>query len=1372
MKKKFLKQIVCVFMVIAMTITIIPENLLSVQAAEPLWQHMSDVEAATGYASYDLESDTISFGLTGDFSGRMNYVGIADVSGKDYAIEFDLKAEGGALGVYNYEDSGELFGVYMDMGAGLLDNVHVQNGAFKRNFWSQDNNTTIGDGIVYFDNGSWSGTTDMAGCRIRVEYIRGAGGTLSGGTVNYYKMDSATEKYVFMASMAIPEDVADDPDLKNHFGIQMWSGKGSVSNITVSEFNATPAWVHMSDVEEATGYASYDRVNDTISFGLTGDFSGRMNYVGIADVSGKDYAIEFDLKAEGGALGVYNYEDSGELFGVYMDMGAGLLDNVHVQNGAFKRNFWSQDNNTTNGDGIVYFESGSWDATSDMAGCHIRVEVLRGNEGTLAGGSMNYYKKDDVTGKYQRLARFAIPTDVIEDPDSTNHLGIQMWSGTGSVSNIIVSEYEPSKLPVGGGDSNTEAVYVSVDDGDSLPIATYVEGKYIIGWTIDGQNVTTFDKEIDADKYVAEFIDTKMLSVKKQDGTVTNEGTENAKKNVRFIASVNDLDYETAGFAISLKNSKPEVGGSNCTHKGTTIVYKALNADGESQKVDVVYPGGYSTHMYALEILNIPAYDVGTTIYIRAYVELPDGKYVYGDVREVQVTENGDGVLTSTGFSMESYAVGDNYGMRIINPQGEVVSEQNAPVILRVKKDTPSGDTTGSSSTQEIISTHYQDVKVTKGSLTATAEVSSTAGSKFAITDVYSINSEGGFILSRDIDVMVAAEEDDGFNSIVEYREKTPGTYDQYEYFIPSTVIRNNDHIMSGAIGYDLSQSFVLARDSQTGLPMVMLKNKNNNYAFSMGRIIDGKVTSGVDESSNNWIVDADLDYGSTGLSNTSGTTSAVLWYPGVGTNSTGSVERSHPIQAGVEHCYDVLLLPMQEENFTDAMVTAYKTQYAVNKDNGGVPDKDADLNSVYNATMDLLDTNTKQYNGTDYGMPFAMTLDGNVLTVDGYKQTDYLMGFIGQQTSVGYQLIRSGLKTGKTEQLTKGVSIVDFWATESFTEYGFPCVAYVTRNSEWVSSSGLQNFLRYTSDGMEGILDAYLLMRNVGDTRDSWLEACKTYANWLVSIQNTDGSFPRAYNQDTGKVADTDKHTTSCNIRYLVRMYEQTQDAAYLNAAIAAGNYVYNTNYVADSYHGGCPDGFNVLDKESAIMALYGFSSLYQVTGETKWLNAAEHAAICAASFIYTFDFNVTGEGSYNIYNTVGTSGLSRISTGNWGSDPFAAYLYYEYFKLYVYTGDTFYYNFAELLQDNTKQFMNINGSIPVYGANGLVNEAVAIANMWYEDDVEAYLPWISIAMLDPIGTMESAFTVQTIEEANEFERSTLLNLLTDYGAGGKFKR
>lgn len=744
-----------------------------------------------------------------------------------------------------------------------------------------------------------------------------------------------------------------------------------------------------------------------------------------------------------------------------------------------------------------------------------------------------------------------------------------------------------------------------------------------------------------------------------------------------------------------------------------------------------------------------------------------------GDITPT-VLEKGGFCLASGEFCLELYDTGEGFGTRITDESGGVKARQLHPITIRIKKPNAEEDYLGMNVETEDVAANYDTVRAEGNAVVAEGEAVSPGGSIFAVTDQYIGRNAGGFELIRDIRVKQAGKEDEAFNSIVSFQEKEAKAWDAYEYFIPATVFRDSGHLLPGAVGSDLSQDYVWLRDSHMGLPMVMARNKQSGFALALGRIIEGKVTSGIDESQGSWVVSKNLDYGSLGISNHEGTVSLDICYPGMEGNITyldsslQFLRRSHPVREDVVHAYKVLLQPNQSADFTDAMVQTYQAQFGANQ----IPQVEADLDQVYDVTLELFSDFTQEYAYGKTGMPFALDLDGTVSSLDS------LIGFVGQQTSVGFHLIRNGILTGSQEQRKKGEDVINTWVRDGFTEYGFPRVWFVTASYEWAPTSFVLSYVRYMSDGMEGILDAYLEEQADGVEKKEWLDRCRGYADWLVSAQHADGSWARAYNPDTGEVSagedgkiGNDTNNTACSVRYLVRMYEQTGKEDYLYAAKKAGEYVYDHSYRTDTYYGGTPDGQNVIDKEAGVMALYAFDSLYQATGEEKWLDAAQHAAVFTASFIYTFDFTVWGKEPYNIYrDLVGTSGISRISTGNSAVDPFSAYLYYEYFKLYVYTGNTFYYEFAKLLQDNTKQFLCMDGSLP-YGRDGLVNEAHVISNMLYGNDVEACLTWCNIAMIDPIASMEDAFGVKSIQEAKELGQEKLRERLEQYGAGGRFR-
>ena len=323
----------------------------------------------------------------------------------------------------------------------------------------------------------------------------------------------------------------------------------------------------------------------------------------------------------------------------------------------------------------------------------------------------------------------------------------------------------------------------------------------------------------------------------------------------------------------------------------------------------------------------------------------------------------------------------------------------------------------------------------------------------------------------------------------------------------------------------------------------------------------------------------------------------------------------------------------------------------------------------------------------------------------------------------------------------------------------------------------GYPSFLRCFVDGMEGILDAYKLAHKNGEDREKWLAALVKVADFLAENQNDDGSYYRAYFTDGTVCTDTSdknyqgtsKLNTPVAIRFLAKMYELTGDEKYREAAVNAAEFSYAELYLKlEKYVGGTPDNANTVDKEAAIYAMYGFNAAYALTDDERYLRAAEHAATSAMSWVYCYDFACPGSDETNKINpfTEGrTSGFSIIATGHSGADNYSAFMYYEMFKLYVFTGNEFYLEAAKLLEINTKLSTDYNGKMGwKYRAIG--PEATNISDFNFST-VGVWLPWSGIANIKPIGYMEDTFGNADIMSL-ELNADALRSTLNAYGIGG----
>lgn len=187
------------------------------------------------------------------------------------------------------------------------------------------------------------------------------------------------------------------------------------------------------------------------------------------------------------------------------------------------------------------------------------------------------------------------------------------------------------KLIIGGPSTNTTAIEYGIKPGGTLPTG-YCEDKYIIGWTVSGKTVTVYDDSIAIENYVPKFVDKKMLTIKAQD-TYAASPVGTTEYDMRFIASVDCLNYSKVGMVFSLVNNEPTKDGAKCASRESKKVFENIRGGvtNKNYHVSDVYDA-YSKYMFAFEITDIPA---STTIYVRGYVELKDGTIVYGQTRKL-----------------------------------------------------------------------------------------------------------------------------------------------------------------------------------------------------------------------------------------------------------------------------------------------------------------------------------------------------------------------------------------------------------------------------------------------------------------------------------------------------------------------------------------------------------------------------------------------------------------------------------------------------------------------------------------------------------------------------------------------------------------
>lgn len=739
------------------------------------------------------------------------------------------------------------------------------------------------------------------------------------------------------------------------------------------------------------------------------------------------------------------------------------------------------------------------------------------------------------------------------------------------------------------------------------------------------------------------------------------------------------------------------------------------------------------------------------------------------------------------GSSIVFHRCGDGYGVSLVSVEDGVVARQDYPLRIAVRDADGAGDIPAGVPVEREYTSEYDAVSFFGDSVVASGRIETDGGSVFVASDTYLPVSDGSFLLKRHVSVEAAGTDEAGFASSVCLSAPLAngcGSGD-FEYFLPSILYKDASNLRRGTVASDLRVDRLYVKETRMGVPLAMLRSKKSGSTFAMVHhrpevSVGPYAGGGVDREVNDSLRFGSIGYGMSRVVSVDfrypSCEGPATYEPGVRRDSNGEFwsRRFHTVRAGNTQDYSLLLVSGNWSNCNDAISDVFSRAYEAE-----CPEvADVCMDSVYLQNIHLFKSEYREF-GTGAiraaGVPWSLFLpDGDCR--DGYS---FQMGFVGQQLPVGYHLYRYGLDNSDAEAVRMGKAIVDFWTSEIFTGTYFPTVWWDPADNE---SAGRRreypSFLRCMVDGMEGLLDACRIADAYGVEATRWRDALNQMASHLVDKQNDDGSFYRAYRTDGNVETGGDRNTfgdsklnTPIAVRFLVKMYEWSGDERFRVAAIKGADFAYEELYrKLGKYVGGTPDNPNTVDKEAAVYALHAFNAVHQLTGDSRYLEAAEHAANCAMSWVYCYDFAipdmVAADKGVNPFVNGGVRGFSLISTGHSGADNYMAYAFYEFFKLYVKTGKECYRHMAWQLQNDTKLCTDFDGRMN-YRYRALMPEATNVADLAFRS-VRVWLPWASIANIEPIVQMEETFGCNDVT-ATGLALDDLRARLDEYGSGGK---
>ena len=673
----------------------------------------------------------------------------------------------------------------------------------------------------------------------------------------------------------------------------------------------------------------------------------------------------------------------------------------------------------------------------------------------------------------------------------------------------------------------------------------------------------------------------------------------------------------------------------------------------------------------------------------------------------------------------------------------------------------------------EFFDREYDGVREENDRITAEGILKTPNGSELHFADLYE-EDNGGILISRTLTILKKGEDDLGFASKISFVLADAETIRDYYCFAPATWYRDNEFARPYVVGFDPECEYNWRKETGMTLPLFAAQSKKTGETIMLSRNRADVTLPGRRVYHFTQAIDEQCTTGSIGLSKPEDQTINYLYYGFPVRKKTSAVRDGitidyvypatdgqigdrqqvynvdymmktktlnrilHPMKEGFADKYEVRLDLGCFNDFYPMMKWAWRTVYDRMRDDLFEVDQDLQYHNNINAMKKL----ARDYGDGAWGVPFSSFLPD--MDVDSISLQ---FGFVGQQPGIGYQLMEYGIRENDPEAYEKGLNIIKFWVKRGANELGAPngCYSPIIRDFE-----PYPVWLRMSADGLENILDAYVLTRRLSRSQKAvipgqneeehadWLEFCENAAEFFLKVQNEDGSFYRAYNADGTMRMDSKANTVSI-VRFMIQLYLVTGKEKYREAAIRAGEWSYDNVYRNFEYRGSTCDNTDVMDNESGIYAMFGFLALYDLTGEDKWLEALIGAADYTETWTYSWDFPVYSDNPGSPLAKRGISGQSPVTIGTGGGDMYMAACAYIYYRLYIITDDDHYRDYAEFIHNNTRKANDVYGDFG-YAIQGLSWEGGGFANQELRTLLH-WLPWVTYVELDPTSRLKNTF-------------------------------
>jgi hypothetical protein len=329
--------------------------------------------------------------------------------------------------------------------------------------------------------------------------------------------------------------------------------------------------------------------------------------------------------------------------------------------------------------------------------------------------------------------------------------------------------------------------------------------------------------------------------------------------------------------------------------------------------------------------------------------------------------------------------------------------------------------------------------------------------------------------------------------------------------------------------------------------------------------------------------------------------------------------------------------------------------------------------------------------------------------------------------------------------------------------------------------------YLRCMAEEHAALLRVYEAELARGAEHPQWLAAATSFGEFLLTAQEADGSWRRAYDFAGAPVTEpaewfgetelNQKSSTATAVPVLAALYRITGDDRWLQSARKAEAFTAEWFVAELRFNGGIHDSIysrpQLVDSESILFSMRASMTVWQLTGDERALRSATDAARILATWIYLWDVPLPPSSTLAGYGFRSTGWSACDTCGAGYIHPYEIHAAPDLLEIAIGARDARLAEIADLVLVGSSETVATETKDWGYARPGLQEEGLLVS-WWLIDDPmfagtgfggrgkgegnKTCLPWISAVGIDAYSECMSRFG--TVDLAAHFAEKTELKL------------